>query len=123
LLAQLGTYRLKARYPNGAQSAPNSQGGRRFPETNHLVGGAFLKYWTEHGGLAQQGLPLTDEFQEQSDLDSQTYTVQYFERAVFEYHPENAGSPYDVLLAQLGTYRWHDTHPGSVLVRSFGLAH
>jgi carboxyl-terminal processing protease len=30
--------------------------------------------------------------------------VQYFERAVFEYHPENE-PPYDVLLSQLGKYR------------------
>ena len=37
------------------------------------------------------------------DLDGKTYTVQYFERAVFEQHPENAGTPYDVLLSQLGT--------------------
>jgi hypothetical protein len=33
------------------------------------------------------------------------YTVQYFERAVFEYHPENQ-PPYDVLLSQLGTYQY-----------------
>jgi acetyl esterase/lipase len=32
--------------------------------------------------------------------------VQYFERAVFESHPENK-APYDVLLSQLGTFR-HD---------------
>jgi len=29
--------------------------------------------------------------------------VQYFERARFEYHPENAGTPYVVLLGLLGT--------------------
>lgn len=40
---------------------------------------------------------------ETSPLDGKPYTVQYFERAVFEYHPENP-PPYDVLLAQLGTY-------------------
>jgi hypothetical protein len=27
--------------------------------------------------------------------------VQYFERAVFEWHPENVGTPYDVLLRRL----------------------
>jgi hypothetical protein len=31
--------------------------------------------------------------------------VQYFERAVFELHPENA-APFDVLLSQLGTFRY-----------------
>jgi hypothetical protein len=31
--------------------------------------------------------------------------VQYFERAVMEYHPENK-VPYDVLLSQLGTFQY-----------------
>jgi hypothetical protein len=31
--------------------------------------------------------------------------VQYFERAVFEHHPENA-APNDVLLSLLGTLRY-----------------
>jgi hypothetical protein len=53
--------------------------------------------------LAQQGYPLSEEFAETSQLDGKPYTVQYFERAVFEYHPENQ-PPYDVLLSQLGTY-------------------
>src|SRR5439155_24507773 len=69
------------------------------------LGGLFLAYWRNHGGLAQQGFPISDEFQERSDLDGKTYTVQYFERAVFEYHPENK-APYDVLLSQLGTTRY-----------------
>jgi hypothetical protein len=30
-------------------------------------------------------------------------TIQYFERARFEYHPENTGTPYDVLLGLLGS--------------------
>ncbi|HET8630995.1 MAG TPA: hypothetical protein VFL91_26545 [Thermomicrobiales bacterium] len=34
--------------------------------------------------------------------NGQTYRVQYFERARFEYHPENAGTPYEVLLGLLG---------------------
>src|SRR4051794_6073590 len=62
---------------------------RYFPETKHYVKGVFLKYWNEHGGLAQQGFPLTEEFQEVNKLDGKTYTVQYFERAIFELHTEN----------------------------------
>jgi len=46
------------------------------------------------------GLPLSDQFEERS-TDGKTYTVQYFERARFEYHPENI-APYDVLLGLLG---------------------
>jgi hypothetical protein len=105
LLMQLGTFRYRAKY--GEEGAPGQRAntdGRFFQETKHYVGGIFLKYWQEHGGLAQQGYPISDEFEEQSDLDDKTYTVQYFERAVFELHIENP-SPYDVLLSQLGTFR------------------
>ncbi len=75
-----------------------------FSETGHKLGGVFLDYWKTNGGLAQQGYPISDEFQEKSDLDGNTYMVQYFERAEFEYHPENQ-PPNDVLLSQLGTFR------------------
>ena len=77
--------------------------GRTFPETGHTVGGPFLDYWSGHGGLVQQGYPISEEMQERSPLDGKTYTVQYFERAVFERHPEYK-APYDVLLTQLGKY-------------------
>ena len=63
--------------------------------------GRFFDYWQAHGGLAQQGLPLSDEFDEVNPTDGKTYRVQYFERARFEYHPENQ-APYDVLLGLLG---------------------
>lgn len=82
-----------------------AQGGcRTFPETGRTVCGKFLQYWDSHGGLAQQGYPIGPEIAEKSELNGQTYTVQYFERAVFELHPENK-APYDVLLSQLGTYQ------------------
>ncbi len=89
-----------------AQAQSNS---RFFPETGHTVKGQFLDYWNSHGGLAQQGYPISEEFQEKSDLDGKTYTVQYFERAVFELHPENQ-PPYDVLLSQLGTFRYRQLY-------------
>ncbi|MGN6810285.1 MAG: glycosyl hydrolase family 18 protein [Thermomicrobiales bacterium] len=73
-----------------------------FPETGQVVQGAFLRYWQEYGGLAQFGLPRTREFQEVSPYNGQSYTVQYFERARFELHPEYAGTPYEVLLGLLG---------------------
>ncbi|MDQ6694363.1 MAG: rhodanese-like domain-containing protein [Chloroflexota bacterium] len=76
-----------------------------FKETGKSLCGKFLQYWLAHGGLPQQGFPITNEFTEISDLNGQSYTVQYFERAVFEAHPENQ-PPYDVLLSQLGTFRF-----------------
>ncbi len=111
LLSQLGTFRYKSLYPNGApdQKANESAGSQLFAETGHRVGGKFLDYWKAHGGLAQQGYPISEEFTEKNALDGKTYTVQYFERAVFEMHPENP-APYDVLLSQLGTFRYADEH-------------
>ena len=106
LLSLLGSYRYQQKYPQGAPGqVPNAEpGSRLFPETGKRLGGLFRAYWESHGGLAQQGYPISDEFDEVSDLDGKTYKVQYFERAVFEYHPENQ-PPYNVLLSQLGTFR------------------
>ncbi len=99
----------------GPPSSTRAQADRRlFPETGHSVQGRFLRYWEAQGGLVQQGYPLTEELTEVSLLDGKTYTVQYFERAVFEDHPENAGTPYEVLLAQLGTYELHTRYPADI---------
>lgn len=108
LLSLLGVFRYKQVYPVGAQNQVPSvlPDSRLFSETGKKVGGAFLAYWINHGGLAQQGLPISDEFIETSELDGKPYRVQYFERAVFEYHPENAGTAYEVLLSQLGKFRY-----------------
>jgi hypothetical protein len=82
--------------PLAISSPAVAQGSSRtFPETGKTVSGQFLEYWTGHGGLVQQGYPISEELQEVSDLDGKTYRVQYFERAVFEQHPENA-PPFDV---------------------------
>ena len=111
LLSLLGAELYNITYPGGAagQHPNTAPGSQYFARTGHRVGGAFLSYWQQHGGLAQQGYPLSDEFQERSPLDGKFYTVQYFERAVFEQHPENR-APYDVLLSQLGTLRYHDKY-------------
>jgi len=114
LLSQLGTFQYKKKYPNGApnQSPNNEPGSVLVPETGKRLGGRFLQYWQTHGGLPQQGYPISDEFMERSDLDGKNYLVQYFERAVFEYHPENAGTQYEVLLSQLGTFQYRQKYGG-----------
>ena len=111
LLSQLGTFQYEAKYPKGApnQQPNNNTGSVLFKETGKRLGGKFLEYWNAHGGLAQQGFPISDEFVEKSDLNGKPYLVQYFERAVFELHPENA-PPYDVLLSQLGRLRYKARH-------------
>ncbi len=60
----------------------------------------FREYWEQQGGLYQFGYPLAPGFPEVA-ADGKTYWVQYFERARFEWHPENP-APYDVLLGLLG---------------------
>ena len=84
-----------------------------FPETGFTVRDDFLAYWQSHGlefgepnvayreSLALFGYPISDVFEERLE-DGKTYWVQYFERARFELHPENADPAYRVLLGQFG---------------------
>ncbi len=73
-----------------------------FAETGHSLNSAFLAYWQKNGGLAQFGYPISEEVKETSATDGKEYTVQYFERARFEYHPEFTGTDGQVLLGLLG---------------------
>jgi len=73
-----------------------------FPQTQHSLGGSFLKYWLNNGGLALFGYPTSEELQEQNPDDGKSYTVQYFERNRFEYHPEFKNTRFEVLLGLLG---------------------
>jgi hypothetical protein len=90
--------------PNPADRVadPQNPAVRYFPAVGHTLRGVFRAYWEQHGALAQFGYPLTEEFQERSPTDGKQYTVQYLERNRFEAHPENAGTPYEVLLGLLG---------------------
>ncbi len=87
--------------PEATRPAAARPGQVYFPQTGHNLGGRFLTYWQANGDLAQFGYPLTEEAEETLE-DGQTYTVQYFERARFELHPENADPQYQVLLGQFG---------------------
>jgi hypothetical protein len=78
-------------------------------ETGHTLCGRFLEYWTRHGlefgdpgvsyreSLALFGYPISEPF---IDPDTGLLT-QYFERARFEYHANNA-DPWRVLLGRVG---------------------
>jgi outer membrane protein assembly factor BamB len=109
LLSLLGTFAYQQKYLDGtgapAQQPNSGAGSLLFEQTGKHVGGRFLEYWQQNGGVLQQGYPISEEFTEVSELNGQSYKVQYFERAVFEYHPENT-PPFDVLLSQLGTVRY-----------------
>jgi len=84
-----------------------------FSQTGHSICGRLLQAWRASGleidgrpgktveeNLALFGLPLSSP---QSEVlsDGRSRTVQWFERARLELHPENA-APYDVLLGLLG---------------------
>jgi hypothetical protein len=111
LLSLLGNFLYKQKYPNGAPNQKASMdSATKFSQTGKSLDGKFRVYWEKNGGLAQQGYPISEEFTEKSDLDGKSYTVQYFERAVFELHTENQ-PPYDVLLSQLGTFHYKLKYP------------
>ncbi len=99
LLGLLGTELVRGRT---FQPIPPPQGVEVVcvQATNHCVWGKFLERWRKLG-VPVVGLPLSDQFEERSPTDGKTYIVQYFERARFEWHPENQ-PPHDVLLGLLG---------------------
>ncbi len=81
-----------------------------FPETGHTLAYGFRNFWRTQGGLPIFGFPISEEFQEQNPGDGQLYTVQYFERARFEYHPKNP-LEYQVQLGHLGRQYLEKMHP------------
>ncbi len=89
--------------PSAAPPTGDAPGVTRYPQTDHTLRGEFKTFWNQNAGLTNFGYPLSEEVLEVSPTDGKSYTVQYFERARFEWHPENAGTPYEVLLGQLGS--------------------
>jgi hypothetical protein len=73
-----------------------------FKETGHTLRGRFKAFWEAYGGLTQFGYPLSEELKEFNPASAQLQTVQWFERARFELHPEFAGTRYEVELWPLG---------------------
>jgi hypothetical protein len=103
-LTLLGSYFTNGRTDPAFQWLSAAPEGNRdfFPESGHSLGGAFRGFWQGRGGLAAFGYPISEEFTETNPQDGQSYLVQYFQRARFEYHPEHIGTPYEVQLGQLG---------------------
>ncbi|MDW8059339.1 MAG: polysaccharide deacetylase family protein [Thermomicrobium sp.] len=75
---------------------------RYFPETGHTLAYGFLRFWLRNGGVAVFGYPISEEFTETDPETGRTSTVQYFERARFEWHPEALGTLWEVQLGRLG---------------------
>ncbi|WP_129626737.1 M14 family metallopeptidase [Candidatus Oscillochloris fontis] len=73
-----------------------------FEQTGHGLKLAFLDFWQRGGGLDVFGLPLSEEFTARA-ADGQLREMQYFERAVMAYYPEDGG----VRLEPLGVRYQH----------------
>ena len=56
----------------------------------------FLGFWRKHGGVLIFGYPISEE------LDEDGRVTQYFERARFEFHPEQENPEYRVQLSLFG---------------------
>jgi hypothetical protein len=74
--------------PAPAEPAPGVEGASAtFEGTNHAVKGEWLKWFNRNGGVDNNGLPRSEVI-----VDPITgQWVQYFQRVVLEWHPENPG--------------------------------
>jgi murein DD-endopeptidase MepM/ murein hydrolase activator NlpD len=77
-------------------AVPSSDNSVYFAQTGHTLSNGFLNYWQSNGGLQVFGYPLSEEMVEDG------VTVQYFERARFEYYSGLEGTPYAVQLSPMG---------------------
>ena len=110
LLGLLGTAAARARQAEAPFVRIDNPGGELpyFSQTGHTLGDgseggrAIAALWDRLGGLAQFGYPISQPFNETNKSDGKQYLVQYFERQRFEYHPENRGTAFEVLLGRLG---------------------
>lgn len=80
----------------------NRSGMQYFPETQHGLRGAFYEFWQNNGGVDILGYPISEELQEVLPEDGTYHTVQYFERARLELHPNDPNQ--NVKVGLLGTY-------------------
>jgi protocatechuate 3,4-dioxygenase beta subunit len=111
LLGLLGTAAAAGRSGETPFKQVANPGGnvKWFAQTGHTLGDnsagglAIAQAWTNMGGLPQFGYPISQPFMEKNKDDGKTYLVQYFERQRFEYHPENKGTKFEVLLGRLGS--------------------
>ena len=84
------------RVPNVTDPVPAKAGTLYFGETGHNVEGVFHTYFVTKGGIGRFGFPRTEAIVEDG------LRVQWFERGRMEYHPQHAGTPYEVQLMLLG---------------------
>ena len=91
-----------------APAAARQMGGQYFPQTGHNILGDFLAFYQSVSDASTVfGLPITELF---TTVDSSRLTVQYFEKARFELHPELAVGQ-RVQVTMLGQKLYHAGTP------------
>jgi hypothetical protein len=74
-------------------------------KTAYCLNDPFADYWEANGALPVFGYPITAAASEENADTGQPYLTQWLERNRMEDHPDNAGTPYRVLLGLLGKER------------------
>jgi hypothetical protein len=112
LLGRLGVDLAEGRSEEAFEPVPPCDGCELlyFSQTGHHIGREFRAYWEANGGIPVFGYPLSEAFEERSPTDGKTYLVQYFERNRLEYHPENEGTPFEILLGLLGVQKYEGVY-------------
>ena len=106
---------------------PNNTSCDYFAQTGHWLCNGFKDRWHQYGrdfdgaqyqgqvtqaeSIALWGYPVSEEFTQCDANGANCLTVQYFERAVFEYHPGNP-SPWNIEYSLLGQ-EYHDGWPST----------
>jgi predicted deacylase len=85
-LAPLGRAAAVASQPFTPVAA--DAGARFFAQTGHTLRESFADYWDRSDGQNTFGYPISEEFAAPT-ADGQQRIVQYFERAIFAYYPED----------------------------------
>ena len=102
--SQVKAASIKSILPSASRANPETTNTSwtYFEPTGHYLAYGFRSFWNQNGGLPIFGFPLTEEFSQGDVVSGSAYTVQYFERQRFEYHPEFAGTQYETELGRLG---------------------
>jgi hypothetical protein len=85
-LGNLGVEVTQGRIFPKSPPIENSADRRYIPETQHIIQYGFKEIWETRGAQRIFGLPISEEIEEVLE-DGQWHTVQYFEKARFEYWP------------------------------------
>ncbi len=102
LVVSLAASLLMLNLASVAASSEPVDGCVHFEETGHNLCDAFEVFWNENDGAGNFGMPLTDAYEEINADTLEPAIVQYVGKARLEVHPQNAGTPYEILAGRVG---------------------